>query len=386
MSHTFEVIDADQHVNPPADFWQDYLPPQYRDVAPKIESGDDADYVVFEGSRTPLNVMTAQAGKKAENFKMHGRKSDTRPGGWEPKARCDDMDADGIGAAVIYGGGPLVSRNVDLHLASFDAYNRWLSDFCKEDPRRLLGIGYIPMLDVQDAIDRMRRIAKSGLKGVLIPAFPQSRAALEGGTGTSAEAGTSGSSFTLKGDPYGPRRYCDQEFDAFWAASVELGMPVHMHLGARITRTAPKYFLPDLVMSKLAMAEPIATMVFGGVFMRHPDLKFVSVESGVGWFAFVASYMDKIWKKHKHWTGSELKEAPSFYMNRQVYGTFLEETAGLLLRNEPGGANIMWSSDYPHSETSWPNSKEVIDRTMSHLSAAERKQLVYGTAKALYRL
>jgi predicted TIM-barrel fold metal-dependent hydrolase len=379
MQRQYTIIDADAHVNPPPEFWQEYLPQRFRAAAPRIESADDCDYVVFEGKRSPFVVMTAQAGNKAENYKRFGRRSETRAGGWESRARCADMDTDGVDAAVIYGGGPLATRDTELHLASFEAYNRWLADFCKGAPDRLFGIGYIPMLEVEAAIDAMQQLAKLGLKGILIPAFPQSKNKVE-----SDRAGASGQAFALTGDPLGPRRYSDPEFDPFWKAAVELQMPVHMHLGARITRSEPELFMSDLVMSKLAMAEPIAIMTLGGVFMRHPELKFVSVESGVGWFGFVAAYMDKIWQKHRHWTGNKLKEAPSFYMDRQVYGTFLEETVGLILRNEPGGRNIMWSSDYPHSETSWPNSRQVIERVFATLPAAEKRRMVCDIAKSLY--
>jgi len=381
----YRIIDADAHVNPLPDFWQTYLPQQFRDAAPRLESGTDTDFVVFEGRRTPFLLMNAQAGRKAEDYRMHGRKKDTRPGGWDPAARCEDMDIDGIDAAVLYGGGPLASRDLDLHIASFDAYNRWLADFCGAAPERLFGIGYLPMLEVDDALARLERIAAQGLRGVLIPAFPQSRRAIDALAKAGTEGvGAAGAAFALTGDPFGPRRYCDEEFDPFWRRMVELGMPVHMHLGARPTRPDPKYFLPDMVMSKLTMAEPLAIMVFGGVFMRHPELKLVSVESGVGWFAFVASYMDKLWHKHRHWTANALEELPSVYMDRNVYGTFLEETAGLLLRNEPGGRNIMWSTDYPHSETSWPDSREVIARTLSSLPENERHRIVCGLAKELY--
>lgn len=385
----YPIIDADAHVNPPPDFWQDYLPQKFRAGAPRLESGDDMDYVVFEGNRSPFLLMNATAGTKPENYKRHGRKADSRPGGWEPGARCKDMDMDGVDAAAIYGGGPLASRNIDLHLESFDAYNRWLADFCKAAPDRLWGIGYVPMLEVDDAVARLRRIAALGLKGVLIPAFPQSRRAVEAmaSVGASGKIGAiaSGQVFTLTGDPAGTRRYSDAEFDPFWKLAVDLGLSVQMHLGARNTRGGdPKLYSADMVMSKLAMAEPVAMMVFDGLFMRHPQLKFVTVESGVGWFGFVAAYMDKLWNKHRHWTKSVLKEPPSHYMDRQVYGTFLEDAAGMLLRNMPGARNIMWSSDYPHSETSWPDSRAAIERCMAGIPEEDRYRMVCGTAKELY--
>src|SRR5207249_10263704 len=110
----------------------------------------------------------------------------------------------------------------------------------------------------------------------------------------------------------------------------------------------------------LAIAEPIAQFIHLGLLERFPGLKLVSVESGVGWFAFVAEYMDGLWDKYRYMTGSPLKEPPSFYMDRQVYGTFLDDRAGIRNRHAPGAENIMWSSDYPHSKTTWPHSRETI--------------------------
>jgi predicted TIM-barrel fold metal-dependent hydrolase len=384
MAVNYQVIDADQHVNPPFDFWQTYLPKELRDGAPKLESTKEGDFILFEGGRKPFSMMGSQAGKKGEDYKQSGKKSDTRPGGWDPTARLEDMAIDGIDAAVIYGGGPLASRNFDLHMASFDAYNRWLSDFCRDSPQRLLGIGYTPMFEVETSVENLKRLKKQGMRGVLIPPFPQTHGQSNSGPG--AELGM-GQVFTVTGDPMGPRTYADPEFDLFWKTCVDLALPVHMHLGARQSRvTEPKKVLADFTMAKVAMAEPVAQLVFGGVFMRHPELKYVTVESGVGWFAFVAYYMDKIWHKHRHWTKNELVEPPSFYMARQVYGTFLDDAVGVETRHFAGAGNIMWSSDYPHSETTWPESRAVIEKNFKGVPEADKYRMLAGIAKELYQL
>ena len=384
MGIDYKLIDADQHVNPPTDFWQEYLPSALRAEAPRLESSVEGDFMVFEGKRKPFSMMASQAGKKGEEYQVKGRRAEARPGGWDPAARLEDMAIDGIDAAVIYGGGPLATKNTELHMASFDAYNRWLADFCKGNSQRLVGIGYVPMLDVESSMERLKAIRNMGLAGVLIPPFPQSLATTAVGPG--AELGM-GQVFTVTGDQFGARAYSDAEFDPFWKLAVDLGMPVHMHLGARQSRvTEPNKVLADFTMAKLAMAEPIAQMIFGGVFMRHPELKYVTVESAVGWFAFAAYYMDKIWHKHRHWTKNALVEPPSHYMARQVYGTFLDDVVGVATRDFAGAGNIMWSSDYPHSETTWPDSREVIEKNFAGVPEADRYKMVCGLAKELYRL
>jgi predicted TIM-barrel fold metal-dependent hydrolase len=379
MSRSYQIVDADAHVNPPPTIWESYLPKHLRDLAPKLEHADDADYVVFEGRRRKINLIGAQAGREGKDFKMEGRLSDARKGGWMPAERLADMDQDGMDVSVLFGGGPLGTSNDELFMASFEGYNRWLADFCSYAPDRLSGVAYLPMRDVEQTIRLMRDAGKLGFTAVNIPAFPQSNEKLSSGVGAAQLT-------ALTGDPNGPRRYDQPEFDPFWAAAVELDMAVTIHLGARGVRyMEPDKFLADLPMSKLAMAEPIGILIFGAVFQRFPGLKFATIESGVGWFTWFANYIDETWKKQRYWTNSPLTELPSFYMDRNVYGSFIHDRVGILNRNLPGGRNIMWSSDYPHSETTYPHSQETIDRLFEGIPEADVAQIAGGIARKLFR-
>jgi len=381
MSRNYQIVDADAHVNPVPTFWEEYLPSHLRDLAPKLEQAEDADYVVFEGKRKKVNLIGAQAGRTGKDFKMEGRLSDARKGGWMPGDRLADMDQDGMDVAVLFGGGPLGTGNDELFMASFGAYNRWLADFCSYAPDRFCGVAYVPMRDVNETIGLMKEAAKLGFTAVNIPAFPQSHEKISTSAGGSAQV------LALTGDPMGPRRYDSPEFDPLWATAVDLGLALTIHLGARSARfTEPDKFLADLPMTKVAMAEPIAIMIYGAVFQRFPELKFASIESGVGWFSWFANYMDATWKKQRYWTNSPLKEPPSFYMDQNVYGSFIDEVVGIENRHFPGGKNIMWSSDYPHSETTYPNSDEVIARIFKGVPEADKAQILGGIAKKLFRV
>jgi predicted TIM-barrel fold metal-dependent hydrolase len=377
MSMDFKIVDADAHVNPPPDFWRDYLPAKFKDAAPRIESGEDADYVVFEGKRKKLNITGALAGKKAEDYKAEGRLSDTARGGWMAAERLQAMDQDGMDAQIIFGGGPLGSSDGELFIESFEAYNRWLADFCAAAPQRLGGVGYLPMQDVPQSIDMLKRAAKLGLRAVNIPAFPFSRDSLAGRTGNTMM-------LAMSGDPNGARQYDQPEFHPFWEACIELDMPITIHLGARSVRMEPNRFMSDLLMSKFSMAEPIAILIINGVFQRYPRLKFVSVESGVGWMPFMADYMDRTWERHRHWTKSPLKEPPSFFMDQNVYGTFIHDGIGVKTRHFPGGRNIMWSSDYPHSESTYPESQAMIARLFAGVPEEEKREIIGGRAGKLF--
>ncbi len=373
------IIDADAHVNPSADMWADYLPDAFREHAPRVESGDDCDYVVFEGKRRKLNLISAQAGRAGKDFKMHGRVSDARAGGWMPNARLEDMNSDGIDAAVLFGGGPLGTSNMDLYRASFGAYNRWLADFCAHDSSRLIGVGYVSLEDVDESIAMVRDFVKRGLKAVNIPAFPMGKL---GALNT-----TDVQTLALTGDTNTERSYADPQYDPFWKTVCDLGIPVTIHLGGRPVRfNNPKFFLSDMLMSKFGMAEPVALMIFGGVFQRFPDLRLVSVESGVGWFAFAANYMDETWKKQRYWMNSTLEKEPSFFMSQNIYGSFIHDRVGVLTRSLPGAGNIMWSSDYPHSETTFPESQQMIEQLFEGVPLDEKNMIIGGRAQALYNL
>ena len=375
MAKTYNIISADSHVNPLPTFWKEYLPERFRDQAPRLEQTNEGDFIVFEGKRTPFGVLGSLAGKKREEYKTTGTVAETRPGGWDPKERIKDLEIDKLDAEVLFGGGPLGTTNGELQIASFRAYNAWLADFCSAAPDELLGMAYIPMGDVNHAIDEMNFAAKSGLRGVVISTYPPAaKGTDEGGLGLGG------------GGPMGERSYADLEFEPFWQAAVEHDLTINFHLGARKSDLRPHRFMPAMVGSKLALGEAIAVFVYGGILQRHPELRLVSVESGVGWFAFCAQYMDHIFDRHKFWTKSDLKERPSFYMDRQVYGTFLDDKVGVQTRNAPGAKNIMWSSDYPHSETTWPHSMQSIEEHFAGVPEEEKYAMICGTASRLFHL
>jgi predicted TIM-barrel fold metal-dependent hydrolase len=382
------IVDADAHVNPPATMWEGYLSEKFRDIAPKIElakDGEANDWIVFEGKRRPMMIINANGGRSTKDFQVSGKLKDMRSGGWMPADRIADMDQDGMDVAVLFGGGPLGTTIPELYIESFAAYNRWLADFCSHAPKRLIGVAYLPMRDVDESLRLLREAHALGFRNVNIPAFPQARDGLSASGNGNAALGGQGTALT--GDPSGDRRYADPEFDRFWAEVCDLDITICIHLGGRIPRFGDKkHFLPDLLMSKFAMGEPIAIMIFGKVFERFPKLRFVTVESGVGWFAFAANYMDATWEKAQHWTGADLKEKPSFYMDRNVFGSFILDEVGIATRHLPGGRNIMWSSDYPHSETTYPHSQAVIGKLFDGVSDEDKREILGERAARVFRV
>jgi len=358
-----ELISADSHVNPPPSMWAEYLPASLRDRAPRIESTDEGDFEVFEGRRKPLLGINAMAGRKPEDYTLTVRRlEDQRAGGFDPVARLTDMDQDHIRAEVIYGGGPLPSQDPELRRASHAAYNDWLADFCSEAPKRLLGIAYLPCDSPEAAIGEVKRSADRGLRGCVIPRFP------------------------------GPEgEWFDPEWDGLWRAILDAGWVAAIHVGGRgriagMPRLDATGFMSDLLMNKYAMAEAVAQFVLSGLLARYPDLNIVSVEGQLGWIAFTQYYLDHVWEKHRFWTKSELAERPSVYFQRQVHATFMEDPIGLRERDLIGVDNILWASDYPHSETTWPNSQQLTGEWMADFPDAERRKLLHENAERLYHI
>jgi predicted TIM-barrel fold metal-dependent hydrolase len=384
---TYRTVDADQHLNPPQTFWADYLPSHLKELAPRIEHGEDADYIVFEGQRRKLNLMNAQAGRTGKEFKMEGRVSDVRLGNHDAAARIADMDMDGVDAAVLYGGGPIGSSNVELYIESFRAYNRYLKDFCDYDRRRLCGVAYIPMRDPEESVKMLREAAAMGFTAVNIPGFPQRKDTTRALSNTGASESMAAQAAALTGDPMGEKQYDDPEWDPFWAAAVELNVGLTVHLGGRIVRfTNKRRLLSDMLMSKFAMGEVVSILIYGGVFDRFPDLRFATIESGGGWMAFASDYMDRTWEKQRYWIGSELKNPPSYYMDRNIFTSFIHDRVAIETRHLPGAKNIMWSTDYPHSETTFPDSAQWIERIFAGVPEADKHMILAERARRFFRI
>ncbi|MCB2060866.1 MAG: amidohydrolase family protein [Novosphingobium sp.] len=379
--HLGPIFDADAHIDPPHTMWKDYLPANLKDRAPQIVSEDDGDYIVFEGNKRPFMMINNQAGREGKNFKMKGRVSDVRKI-WDPETRLGDMDADGMDYALLFGGGPLGSFDNELYIASYEAYSNWVMDFCSAAPDRLFPVGYVPMRDIDETIGHVKRLAKMGFRALNLPAFPQNPDAWK--TSSGVKALKEGQVSALTGDQHGELQYSDPAFDKLWKTIVDNNMVITFHLGARVPRFGDKrYFLADMPMSKLAMAEPIGIFIYNYIFDRFPDLKIASVESGVGWFAWFAEYLDRTWEKQRYWTESQLKNPPSYYMDRNVWGSFIQDRTGILNRDLPGGKNIMWSSDYPHSETTFPKSREIILRDFEGIPEDDIRDIICNNAKRL---
>jgi predicted TIM-barrel fold metal-dependent hydrolase len=203
-----------------------------------------------------------------------------------------------------------------------------------------------------------------GLRGVTIPSIP-----------------------AFSNSPPEDMPYTDLMYEPLWAGLAEMKLPVHFHLGTKpVTRGLERELMVSVSTNKASMGEPIACFIFSGALQRHPDLKIVSVESGIGWMAFFIQWMDHTFHKHRYHTKSALTEPPSFYFHRQVFGTFIDDKVGVRNRDVIGVENILWSSDYPHINSSWPESRKSIEEHFRGVPTDEKRKMVAENAANLYGL
>jgi predicted TIM-barrel fold metal-dependent hydrolase len=364
------IISADSHVIEVPDLWEKGMPETLKERAPRVYFDDQRDAWMFGSPEVPVQAVGGlfMAGQKAENLENFRRAgfSVARPGGWDPIVRIKDMETDGVSAEVLYpslGLGLYCIADAELQEALFRTYNDWLIGYCQKVPDRLYGIAMLSMYDIDHAIAEMERCKTEGMVGTMIWQVP---------------------------DPKLP--FVSEHYERFWAASQDLDMPVHLHILTgfgdsmhRQTSHGIKRFRIGVQQTR-EIEDALFDMIFSGVLERYPKLKIVSVENEIGWMPFWLGQCDKAFKRHRHAEKLPMDKLPSEYFRRQVYATFFNDQVGGRLFSWWGADNCMWSNDYPHQNSTWPNSRDVIARDMGHLTAADRAKLLNSNVTKLYNL
>ncbi len=373
-----QLISADSHVNEPGDLWVERIDKAFRDRAPRVVDNlpdrQPGSYLVLEGIQPIHLTQGLGAGKKPEELPKFFQEStykDARRGGWDPAERLKDMALDGVEAEVIYttlGFRQFWFTDAALQQACFRAYNDWLAEYCAYAPKRLAGLALISLYDIDAAIRELRRCRQMGLKGAMIWASPPE-----------------------------DRPYSDLLYDPFWAAAQDLNMPLSLHaitgmgpesqatraMGREIQRM-DRYL--RAVTGADEVKRSLTVFIFSGVLERFSGLKLVSAENNVGWLPFVIQRWDQAQESSRYMHPTPLKLKPSEYFHRQVSATFIDDSVGVENRHQIGIDNIMWSSDYPHTASTWPQSQEVIARDFKDVPAAEKWKIVRENVTQLYEL
>jgi len=367
------IVDADAHVNEPPDLWEKRVSAKHRARAPRVAHEPDGDYWIFDdgAARRPLG-STAVAGRSYVDYLDSGlRYDEIRPGNFDPAARLQDMDADGVTAAVLYPsvtlrGAEVYGDDPQLQLECIRAYNDWIAEFCGHAPKRLIGQAVLPTSGVKDAIGETERAAANGLRGVILSRMPN------GSHSSQAED------------------------DDFWACVEERDVPVAIHIGSFLRDTRGhvgsgwRERLGYVANAKAGgqTLPVVCDLLFAGFCERYPRLKIVLVEANIGWIPTLLEQTDDMFRRFRWLTGAanEMTTMPSELFLRNFWATFVIDTAGLEMRHRMNMDHVLWSTDYPHSASDWPNSRVQIDSQLRGLPVDDVEKVLYRNAAALYGL
>jgi predicted TIM-barrel fold metal-dependent hydrolase len=295
----------------------------------------------------------------------------------DPELRLRDQERDGVQAEVLYGILGSSTRMGDPEAAAevIRIYNEWLADFCETHPDRYAGLACIPSQPIEAAVDEVRRVVKrGGVRGLDVANMPDMPPLYE---------------------PY---------WEPLWEAIDDSGLPLHFHtVGGRIPdairrtlwggptgdqgggmdyRVARAGFAVHITSFQMWMSTVLMSMIYGGVLERHPRMRLVLGEGGIGWIPYILDRMDLEWEDQFGDLGLSLR--PSEYWHRQCKATFQSDKVGLKLLEELGEDNVMWASDFPHPDGIWPDSREYIERELGHLPERVRRKIVCENAGRLY--
>jgi predicted TIM-barrel fold metal-dependent hydrolase len=370
----YPLLDADSHVSEPLNLWRERLPAKYRDKAPRMlkeHEGKPGAWWLIEEGREPHNVILGFGANKTleqlQQFLKGFSYAGAHRGGWDPAQRLKDMDQDGVAGDVLYttlGFRMFWIRDAGFQRACFQVYNDWLAEFCSYSPMRLKGLGLISLYDPKQGVEDLEDCAKKGLAGGLIWASPPDELP-----------------------------FYSKVYDSFWTAAQELGMPLSLHEFAGFERiywesTPEKRTVANAVASH-EVETTFATFILSGILERFPRLKIISAELNCGWLAYFLHRMDRAFdSRGARLQGSpfptKLTMKPSEYFRRQLYATFIDDPYGLAHRHEIGVDNLLWSSDFPHSATFWPHSREKIAEDFQGIGAEDKRKILSANVAKLY--
>jgi predicted TIM-barrel fold metal-dependent hydrolase len=393
----YKCISADSHLEIRPDRYAKRVPEKYRDRAPKVITLEDGTLAVLQEGQ-PLerlisNISCGLPYEKRRPFDpLPGENYETSPGTGSPEQRLREQEKDGVDAEVLFPGnvGPGFWRGIqndDAYEAVVRAYNDWLAEeYCAYAPERLIGVGVIPITNLDDAVTELEHCQKIGLKAVAIDSFP------------------AGHRYPMPAD------------DRFWAAVVDLGMALTIHVEFGFPRrsrgpqavavgapafkypkaTDPEHHVPDVIerFNKYGFrgSKQVVQMIWAGVFERFPKLNIYVAEVQIGWVPNWMDQMDNEYGRQQYWAErvlglSRLKRMPSEYARENVYWGFNRNPVGVrIARRELDIGKVMWASDFPHLESDWPNSRRVLEENFAGVPEDELWKMTVGNAVKYFRL
>ena len=380
MADNYRFMSADSHLDISPDQWRHRAPAKWRDAlrVVRLETGHDA-IIVGDADPVPLGNM-GRVNTPHDQMHLQVMTFESGGGSWTPERRLQEQDEDGVDAEVLFSttsspGGML--KGTPAYAPMVHAYNEYLAEeYCATAPDRLIAMGLILNTGIEDAMAELQYCAGAGLKGVMLDAFPSGKG------------------------------YPTQEDDQFWAAALDLGMPITSHTQFRGTG-GPDFDYPKMGADRGGRAEgqtPIfqmtrfvnghilsaMKMAFGGVFDRFPGLQIFWAETQVGWLPHTLWQMDDHYDRYKtYWKdvwGLELARMPSDYLRGNNVWGMLIDPLGVSTRHAVGVDRLMWGSDFAHAASEWPHSRKAVDAAFAGVPAEERDLMVRGNAIKYFHL
>jgi predicted TIM-barrel fold metal-dependent hydrolase len=380
------VVDADSHWSEPADLFTSRAPAEVRDRVPRVEEVDGQLVWMFDGhqvGRFSAAGVIGRDGKKESAHKalMQWSHDEVHVGAYDPKVRLGVLDECGIDAQIIFpstiglGGQDLgLVEDEALCRLAVEIYNDGMAEIQADSGNRLLPLPLMPAWSVEACVAEAKRVAALGARGLNMTSDPQDLGAPD---------------------------LANHAWDPLWEACTELQLPVHFHIGASVTGMTfygkyPWDSHPDN--TKLAIggtllfignARVVTNLILSGMFDRHPDLKMVSVESGVGWVPFILETLDYEMAENAPQELARLKKMPSEYFRSNLYATFwFENNRNKLpeLIEAVGEDNILFETDFPHPTCMYPSPLDTVAEKMTTLPPETRRKIMGENARKLYRL
>ena len=377
MAAGYKLISADSHIVEPPDMYAARIDPKFRDRAPKMErrkteAGREYDAWVINGMQVGTLGAVMQAGQRFEDpsqIDFLGVWEDVRKGGYDAHSMIVENEEDGVwGSCLQPSQGLFWYRLPDSALLTeiCRVYNDWITDFCKPYPERLKGIAMLNVDDVEEGCRELERVKKLGLVGAFIPVSP------------------------LPDKPYR-----DPSYDRLWATAQANDMPLLLHIatnragvpGCEFTINVGELTGAGRSTTDHWVRYSLSAMVFAGVFDRFPKLRVGSVEHETAWIPHWLKQMDFTYRERpvftKGWK-SQSGMLPSDYWQRNMFVEFMEDDLGVELRKHIGVDNMLWGSDFPHAESTWPQSAQFLDRIFEGVPEADRRKITSDNAAKLF--
>ena len=368
------LISVDDHIVEPPDMFDAHVPERFKDQAPKVVLDDKGDcFWEYDGKRMPNIGLNAVAGRPNTEWGFEpSRFEDMRLGCYDPRARVDDMNAAGVLASLNFPSFPTISGalftfagEAEVSEVMVKAYNDWhIDEWCGTAPDRFIPLGILPLRTAEGAAAELRRLASKGCRAVTLPQHIAN---------------------------YGQPPWQDPHWDPLWAACVEEGTVVNIHIGTGGGVPVPSDLTTYLAANTITAFDTVryaSDLLFSRVVKEFPELVISLSEGGIGWIPFALERFEDVYGRQRAWTGDDLGEgiSPTDVYRRNFRACFIRDRVGIEMRHRIGVGTICWELDYPHSDSSWPDAPEQLLKDLDGCTDEEIEAITWRNASDMFHL